>query len=172
MHWSTYNVSFHGNTDDSDVVAMVAMCKNARMCVACVSSPDSKVHGAYMALPGPAGPRWAPRWPLETCYLGRVVRMSFPDELRPNFACNYTPFNQTWEALLKPIHVTIYLARLSSLYWKTTYQERLQNLIKSDAYFHHVVLFQIPTNDAIFCLRLTVRIVSSMVDIDKPNPSL
>ena len=29
--------------------------------------PDSKVHGANM---GPTGPRWAPCWPHELCYLG------------------------------------------------------------------------------------------------------
>ena len=28
--------------------------------------PDSKVHGANM---GPTGPRWAPCWPRELCYL-------------------------------------------------------------------------------------------------------
>ena len=30
--------------------------------------PDSKVHGAHM---GPTGPRWAPCWPHELCYLRR-----------------------------------------------------------------------------------------------------
>ena len=29
--------------------------------------PDSKVYGAHM---GPTGPRWAPCWPHEPCYLG------------------------------------------------------------------------------------------------------
>ena len=29
--------------------------------------PDSKVHGAHL---GPTGPRWAPCWPHELCYLG------------------------------------------------------------------------------------------------------
>ena len=29
--------------------------------------PDSKVHGAHL---GPIGPRWAPCWPQELCYLG------------------------------------------------------------------------------------------------------
>ena len=29
--------------------------------------PDSKVHGAHL---GPIGPRWAPCWPHEPCYLG------------------------------------------------------------------------------------------------------
>ena len=32
-----------------------------------VSFPDSKVHGAHL---GPTGPRWAPCWPHELCYLG------------------------------------------------------------------------------------------------------
>ena len=31
------------------------------------SIPDSKVHGAHL---GPTGPRWAPWWPHELCYLG------------------------------------------------------------------------------------------------------
>ena len=32
---------------------------------------DSKVHGANMGPTwGPTGPRWAPCWPLEPCYLG------------------------------------------------------------------------------------------------------
>ena len=30
-------------------------------------APDSKVHGAHL---GPTGPRWAPCWPHELCYLG------------------------------------------------------------------------------------------------------
>ena len=30
-------------------------------------TPDSKVHGAHL---GPTGPRWAPCWPHELCYLG------------------------------------------------------------------------------------------------------
>ena len=29
--------------------------------------PDNKVHGAHL---GPTGPRWAPCWPYEPCYLG------------------------------------------------------------------------------------------------------
>ena len=29
--------------------------------------PDCKVHGAHL---GPTGPRWAPCWPHELCYLG------------------------------------------------------------------------------------------------------
>ena len=34
----------------------------------CVATyPDSKVHGAKL---GPTGPRWAPCWPHELCYLG------------------------------------------------------------------------------------------------------
>ena len=33
--------------------------------------PDSRVHGANMgAHLGPTGPRWAPCWPHELCYLG------------------------------------------------------------------------------------------------------
>ena len=32
--------------------------------------PDSKVHGANM---GPTGPRWAPYWPHEPCYLGWYI---------------------------------------------------------------------------------------------------
>ena len=32
--------------------------------------PDSKVHGAHL---GPTGPRWAPCWPHELCYLGSVT---------------------------------------------------------------------------------------------------
>ena len=31
--------------------------------------PDSKVHGAHL---GPSGPRWAPYWPHEPCYLGMM----------------------------------------------------------------------------------------------------
>ena len=38
-------------------------------CITCVI-PDSKVHGAHL---GPTGPRWAPRWPHELCYLGCAV---------------------------------------------------------------------------------------------------
>ena len=33
------------------------------------SCPDSKVHGAHL---GPVGPRWAPCWPHELYYQGRV----------------------------------------------------------------------------------------------------
>ena len=33
-----------------------------------ITQPDSKFHGANM---GPTGPRWAPCWPHELCYLGR-----------------------------------------------------------------------------------------------------
>ena len=32
--------------------------------------PDSKVHGAHL---GPTGPRWAPCWPHELCYLGNSL---------------------------------------------------------------------------------------------------
>ena len=32
--------------------------------------PDSKVHGAHL---GPTGPSWAPCWPHELCYLGRLL---------------------------------------------------------------------------------------------------
>ena len=32
--------------------------------------PDSKVHGAHL---GPTGPRWAPCWPHELCYLGMLL---------------------------------------------------------------------------------------------------
>ena len=35
------------------------------------STPDSKVHGAYL---GPTGPRWAPSRPHELCYLGIVLK--------------------------------------------------------------------------------------------------
>ena len=35
---------------------------------------DSKVHGAkHRAHLGPTGPRWAPCWPYEPCYLGIVI---------------------------------------------------------------------------------------------------
>ena len=44
-----------------DVVILGAV-----MCV----YPDSKVHGANMGHLGPTGPRWAPCWPHELCYLG------------------------------------------------------------------------------------------------------
>ena len=33
--------------------------------------PDSKVHGAHL---GPTGPRWAPCWPHELCYLGHNTK--------------------------------------------------------------------------------------------------
>ena len=32
--------------------------------------PDSEDHGAHL---GPTGPRWAPCWPNESCYLGIYV---------------------------------------------------------------------------------------------------
>ena len=32
--------------------------------------PDSKIHGANMGPTCPVGPRWAPCWPHELCYLG------------------------------------------------------------------------------------------------------
>ena len=35
--------------------------------------PDSKVHGAHL---GPTGPRWAPWWPHELCYLGLLNTQS------------------------------------------------------------------------------------------------
>ena len=38
--------------------------------------PDSKVHGAYM---GPTGPRWAPCWPYDPCYLGSFVMGLLPE---------------------------------------------------------------------------------------------
>ena len=39
--------------------------------------PDSKVHGANMGPHlGPVGPRWAPCWPLEPCYLGCCMVLS------------------------------------------------------------------------------------------------
>ena len=37
---------------------------------------DSKVHGAHL---GPTGPRWAPCWPHELCYLG-TDRFSYPQD--------------------------------------------------------------------------------------------
>ena len=38
------------------------------------SYPDSKVHGANMGpIWGPSGPRWAPCWPHELCYLGMLL---------------------------------------------------------------------------------------------------
>ena len=37
-------------------------------CIHCpVNIPESKVHGTHL---GPTGPRWAPCWPHELCYLG------------------------------------------------------------------------------------------------------
>ena len=37
-------------------------------------SPDSKIHGASM---GPTGPRWAPCWPYELCYLGVLLKVQW-----------------------------------------------------------------------------------------------
>ena len=36
-----------------------------------VLDPDSEVHGAHL---GPTGPRWAPCWPHELCYVGTFSR--------------------------------------------------------------------------------------------------
>ena len=37
------------------------------------NNPDSEVHGnKHGAQLGPTGPRWAPCWPRERCYLGRI----------------------------------------------------------------------------------------------------
>ena len=40
------------------------------MSVVCRNDSDSKVHGAHLGL---TGPRWAPCWPHELCYLGSCV---------------------------------------------------------------------------------------------------
>ena len=45
--------------------------------------PDSKVHGAHL---GPTGPRWAPCWPHELCYLGTIL-------LRPEWIGTYTAYS-------------------------------------------------------------------------------
>ena len=37
--------------------------------------PDSKVHGAHL---GPTGPRLAPCWPHELCYLDKVPTLAMP----------------------------------------------------------------------------------------------
>ena len=42
------------------------------------SSPHSKVHGANM---GPTGPRWAPCWPHEACYLSLHWSLSWNQDL-------------------------------------------------------------------------------------------
>ena len=41
-------------------------------------SPDSKVHGANM---GSTGPRWAPCWPHDSCYLGLAHKVNLVDSL-------------------------------------------------------------------------------------------
>ena len=42
--------------------------------------PDSKVHGANM---GPTGPRWAPCWPHELCYLGSILAQPHLSDILP-----------------------------------------------------------------------------------------
>ena len=45
---------------------LLLRCVPAGKCVPC-TAPESKVYRAHM---GPTGPRWAPCWPHEPCYLG------------------------------------------------------------------------------------------------------
>ena len=46
-------------------------------------TPDSKVHGANT---GPTGPRWAPCWPHEPCYLELNPRVHSSDKQNINVA--------------------------------------------------------------------------------------
>ena len=56
--------------------------------------PDSKVHGAHL---GPTGPRWAPWWPHELCYLGYCWKCHLCGihigRNRSNWLCGFHKFN-------------------------------------------------------------------------------
>ena len=62
-----------GKADSTHDVIMQRPCVSKLHCSSTAATwtiPDSKVHGANM---GPTGPRWAPCWPHELCYLRCVL---------------------------------------------------------------------------------------------------
>ena len=67
------------------------LCGYKRVISVC-SYPDSKVHGANMGpILGLTGPRWAPCWPHELCYLGSCKAMR-EINYQNNFLVNTFPF--------------------------------------------------------------------------------
>ena len=64
LHLSCTNPSI---CDDENTIFRHWLCVSLTLFTFYWSIPDSKVHGANM---GPTGPRWAPCWPHELCYLG------------------------------------------------------------------------------------------------------
>ena len=55
-----------------------------------LDTPDRKVHGAHL---GPTGPRWAPCWPHELCYLGQCPSCFV-----------YQPFMEPWMCICVSYH--------------------------------------------------------------------
>ena len=65
-------------------------------------NPDSKVHGANL---GPTGPRWAPCWPHELCYLGIVMRPYCLYNGNPVLVRQHLYIETaTWEIYCEPAH--------------------------------------------------------------------
>ena len=63
--------------------------------------PNSKFMGKYGAHLGPIGPRWAPYWPHEPCYLGLHQKVWYQPSFHKNKGwekCVYFPHtDQIWE---------------------------------------------------------------------------
>ena len=84
--------------------------------------PDSKVHGANMGPTCPVGPRWAPCWPHEPCYLGclsyrhTAISMVLPQEAVAASAAAPTAM-ASWGADIA------FLGILSSCTFKTTWKQ-------------------------------------------------
>ena len=92
---------------------MAMMC--AILCY--IACPDSKVHGAHL---GPTGPRWAPCWPHELCYLGGVI--TAPDCSNLNLCWVYMGPDvisaKSWLKWWCPIsktdlHISLYLGKMN-----------------------------------------------------------
>ena len=77
--------------------------------------PDSKVHGANM---GPPGPRWAPCWPHELCYLGSyictwLINRCHGDHYSRNYANSVVTKHDEYDVLMENcLKSTVTAARL------------------------------------------------------------
>ena len=72
------------------------------------NSPDSKVHGANMEVHlGLTGPRWAPCWPHEPCYLGAYSNLVLWHQTNPRHLCHLFHRVQIGTKLIFTYHQSI-----------------------------------------------------------------
>ena len=68
--------------------------------------PERKVHGANM---GPTGPRWAPCWPHELCYLGKTAQWEF-------LSVSVVDCLFTWPCLMELLQRLCYVFSLGTVF--------------------------------------------------------